>query len=404
MQLSVIIINFNVKYFLEQCLLSVQKAGIGMDVEIIVVDNNSTDGSREYLKPKFPGATFKWNNSNPGFGKANNSVLREAKGNYILFLNPDTIIPEDCFSKCLDIFEKNPDCGALGVRMIDGSGKFLKESKRGLPSVSNSFYKMAGLSSVFPESRTFAGYYAGHLKENETQIVDVLAGAFMMLSRKAIELTGGFDERFFMYAEDIDLSYRIIQSGLKNYYFPQVSIIHFKGESTQRSSEGYIKHFYGAMQLFVQKHDPQKKMMQFMMGTAIKTGKILARFKQRFKSSQKKEHKIYNTAVVAEQARFSDCVKILQHADPPVIIVGRVGIHAGDGAAAIGEINQLGECIQRYKIALLVFCEGAITYKQIIALAGKHAGKTAYLFLGKNSKCIVGSDDKNARGKIIALP
>ena len=156
LQLSIIIVNYNVKYFLEQCLYSVQKACTGIKAEVFVVDNHSADGSREYLSSKFPKVVFKWNMNNDGFGKASNSVLKETKGDYILFLNPDTIVPEDCFEKCLSFFKKNQNCGSLGVHMLDGSGRFLKESKRGFPSPLISLFKMAGLAGLFPSSKIFA--------------------------------------------------------------------------------------------------------------------------------------------------------------------------------------------------------------------------------------------------------
>ena len=219
MQLSVIIVNYNVKYFLEHCLLSVIKACRNIQAEIFVADNNSTDGSRAYLEPKFPSVRFYWNSDNPGFAKANNQMLEKATGNYILFLNPDTIVPEDCFAECLDFFGSHSDCGALGVRMTDGSGRFLRESKRSLPGLLSGLGKSLGFDDK---------YYAAHLPEHENNKIAVLAGAFMMLSSEAVKLTGGFDEAFFMYGEDVDLSYRVTLAGLNNYYFPGTTVIHFK--------------------------------------------------------------------------------------------------------------------------------------------------------------------------------
>lgn len=254
MQLSVIIVNYNVKYFLEQCLYSVQKACAKMNAEIIVADNNSTDGSRDFLEPLFPRVNFIWNSSNEGFAKANNRALAAAKGEYILFLNPDTLVPEDCFEKGMDFLRSNDRAGAMGIKMIDGSGNFLKESKRAFPSPLTSLYKLSGLSMLFPRSKTFAKYHLGHLDENENQEIDVLAGAFMMIPGKILKEIGNFDERFFMYGEDVDLSFRIQKAGYKNYYFAGSNIIHFKGESTKRGSLNYVRLFYQAMNLFVKKH------------------------------------------------------------------------------------------------------------------------------------------------------
>ena len=252
--MSVIVVNYNVRYFLEQSLHSVQKACFNIDSEIIVVDNNSTDGSRDFLIPLFPNVNFIWNETNVGFAKANNQAAAVAKGDFILFLNPDTLLPEDCIEKCLHFFEKHKDAGAIGIKMIDGTGKFLKESKRAFPSPLTSLFKLSGLTRLFPRSKIFGRYHLGHLSENKNQVVDVLAGAFMMVPKTVLEEIGTFDERFFMYGEDVDLSYRIQQAGYKNYYFSESTIIHFKGESTKRGSLNYVRLFYRAMSLFVKKH------------------------------------------------------------------------------------------------------------------------------------------------------
>jgi GT2 family glycosyltransferase len=265
--LSVIIVNYNVKHFLEQCLFSVLHAVKDLDAELIVVDNASTDGSKAFFWDTLQKSTlgestfgewgrvrFIWNEENVGFGRANNQALAQAKGKYVLFLNPDTIVAEDSLTKCIGYMEAHQEAGALGVKMIDGSGQFLKESKRAYPTLATSFYKLSGLASCFPRSRSFARYHLGHLDRNKTHEVDVLAGAFMLVRREILEKTGGFDEDFFMYGEDIDLSYRIQKLGYKNYYFPETTIIHFKGESTKKGSLNYVKMFYRAMSTFVQKH------------------------------------------------------------------------------------------------------------------------------------------------------
>src|SRR5258705_5100866 len=213
MKLSVIIVNYNVKHFLELCLCSVQKAIAGIPAEIIVVDNCSADNSIDYLQPKFPAVQFIANKENLGFAKGCNIGLRSAKGDLILFLNPDTFVPEDCFQKCISFLESHADAGALGIRMLDGRGKFLKESKRSFPSPMTSLYKLFGLSILFPRSKVFSKYHLGHLDENENHEVDVLAGAFMMVKKEVLEKVGSFDEIFFIYGEDVDLSYRIPKTG-----------------------------------------------------------------------------------------------------------------------------------------------------------------------------------------------
>lgn len=254
MDLSVVIVNYNVKYFLEQCLHSVMKAIDGLDAEIFVVDNNSVDGSIRMLREKFPHVTLIENKDNKGYSKANNQAIRKAKGNYILLLNPDTIVEDDTLVKCVRFMEDHPDAGGLGVKMIDGKGKFLPESKRGLPSPSVAFFKIFGFSALFPRSRVFNRYHLGYLDKDKTHPVDVLSGAFMMLRKKVIDEAGMLDEDFFMYGEDIDLSYRITKAGYRNYYYPGTRIIHYKGESTKKSSLNYVFMFYNAMIVFAKKH------------------------------------------------------------------------------------------------------------------------------------------------------
>ena len=257
MQLSIIIVNYNSRSLIEQCLVSVQKAIVGINAEIIIVDNNSTDGSEEYLPAKFQRVKFIFNNENLGFAKACNQGFEISSGTYVLFLNPDTILTETCLKDCVSFFETHADAGAAGVRMLNEKGNFLKESKRGLPTPSTSFYKLFGLTAMFPRSGTIAKYYEGHLPENENNPVDVLSGAFMMIRREVFEKVNGFDGSFFMYGEDIDLSLRIGQQGYRNYYLGKISITHLKGGSTTYNYK-YIRDFYGAMNLFVQKHYKDK--------------------------------------------------------------------------------------------------------------------------------------------------
>ncbi len=264
-QLSVIIVNYNVKYFLEQALLSVFRASEGLSVEVFVVDNNSKDGSVEMVRERFPSVQLIANQQNTGFAVANNQAYHQAKGKYILLLNPDTVVAEDTFQICIDFMEKNAKAGALGVRMIDGSGVFLPESKRGFPSPFVAFCKTFGLSSLFPKSKIFNQYYLGHLGEWETCRADVLAGAFMFMRAEALEKVGMLDEAFFMYGEDIDLSYRIVQGGYENYYLPTTSIIHYKGESTKKGSLNYVKTFYQAMIIFAKKHFEGKQGQLFVV-------------------------------------------------------------------------------------------------------------------------------------------
>lgn len=271
MKLSVIIVNYNVEFYLEQCLLSVEKALVGIDSEIWVVDNNSVDHSIRMLESKFPDIRLILNKVNVGFSVANNQAIREANGEYIVLLNPDTIVEEDTFHNTLAYMEKNPDVGGLGVKMLDGEGKFLAESKRGLPTPQVAFYKIFGLAKLFPKSKIFGRYHLGFLDQEEIHEIDVLAGAFMLMPKKVLGEIGLLDERFFMYGEDIDLSYRITKAGYKNIYFPKTSIIHFKGESTKKSSTNYVFVFYRAMVLFAQKHFSNRhaKLLSLVINLAI---------------------------------------------------------------------------------------------------------------------------------------
>ena len=256
-QLSVIIVNYNVRYFLEQALHSVMRATRQIDAEVWVVDNNSVDGSMEMVKTLFPSVKRIENKENLGFSKANNQAIRNSHSKYILLLNPDTVLQDNTLEKCVAFMDEHSDAGGLGVRMIDGKGQFLPESKRGLPSPAVAFHKMTGLSKLFPKSKLFGRYHLKFLDENSIHQVDVLSGAFMMLRSETLEKTGLLDEDFFMYGEDIDLSYRITQAGYRNYYFPHTTIIHYKGESTKKRSANYVKVFYNAMVLFARKHYSQ---------------------------------------------------------------------------------------------------------------------------------------------------
>ena len=254
MELSVIIVNYNVKHFLEQCLHSVLKASKTISADIFVVDNNSVDGSTQLVREKFPQIHLIENKENVGFSRANNQAIRLAKGKYILLLNPDTVVEEDTFTKIIRFMDEHPDAGGMGVKMIDGKGNFLPESKRGLPTPWVAFCKMSGLSKLFPKSKKFGKYHLSYLNENEIHEVEILAGAFMLLRKETLDKVGLLDETFFMYGEDIDLSYRISQGGYKNYYFPETTIIHYKGESTKKGSLNYVKVFYKAMIIFAKKH------------------------------------------------------------------------------------------------------------------------------------------------------
>ncbi|HLY69534.1 MAG TPA: glycosyltransferase family 2 protein [Puia sp.] len=375
--LSIIIVNYNVKYFLEQCLCSVRKAIEKMEAEIIVVDNHSTDGSMEYLESKFPGVRFIANKENQGFGKANNKASLFAKGKHILFLNPDTIVAEDSFEKCISFMESSDNTGAIGVKMVDGKGIYLKESKRGFPSAWAAFCKLSGLTSLFPHSGIFSKYYLGNLSEKENQEADVISGAYFFVRKEILDKTGGFDEQFFMYAEDIDLSYRIQRAGYTNYYFAETTIIHFKGESTKKDFR-YVKLFYKAMKQFVKKHSGRSALYSIVVEVAIWLRAAIAMMGNLFavKPLHNKQERYFllGDAVTLERLRKELLKAKKEISDDPQ---------------------------NRDEI---IFCEGkGFCFKQIIDSIEKKSSTANFKIHASNSLSIVGSNSKNKSGEIIAL-
>lgn len=248
---SVIIVSYKVKYYIEQCLNSVLRSV--SDAQILVIDNKSDDGSVEYLRERFGQVEIIANDRNVGFGKANNIALAKATGRYVLFLNPDTVVAERTIPGCIEYMDSHRETGAVGVRMQYGDGTFALESRRSLPTPSVSFWHMTGMGRIFPHSKVFARYHLTYLDREKECPIDVVSGAFMFVRKEAIDRTGGFDEAFFMYGEDIDLSYRILKSGYVNRYLP-LPIVHYKGESTVKTSYRYAKVFYDAMLIFFNKH------------------------------------------------------------------------------------------------------------------------------------------------------
>lgn len=274
LKLSVIIVNYNVKYYLDQCIRSVLRAFEEMNTpaEIIVVDNHSADGSVDYLEQRYPQKLFPMvrfvrSAHNLGFARANNIAIRQSRGEYVLLLNPDTIVGEDALKASVDFMDVHEDAGAVGVRMLGSQGRRAMESRRGLPTPMVSFFKMLGFCNRWPHHRLFGKYYMGYLPWDEPSQIEVVSGAYCMLRRKALDEVGLLDEDFFMYGEDIDLSYRVLKGGYHNYYLP-VDILHYKGESTQKSSFRYVHVFYEAMLIFFRKHYSG---MTFLLSLPIKT-------------------------------------------------------------------------------------------------------------------------------------
>ena len=372
MDLSVIIVSYNVKYFLEQCLCSVKKAFQSLETEVFVIDNNSSDGTVDYLQQEFPFITFISNQENIGFSRANNLALKKATGRYVLFLNPDTIIPEDCFVRTISFLDNNPRAGALGVKMIDGGGNYLKESKRGFPTIWASFCKMSGLTKAFPSSWIFARYYMGHLSENENQEVEALSGAFLMVKKEVLDKTGGFDERFFMYAEDIDLSFRIKQAGYQNHYFSETTILHFKGESTRKDAR-YVQLFYQAMIQFVHKHYRGFSSVLLALLLHFIAG-VKTLFSFLVLPSGKKQQPSLNTSLIFAAKGDSDSIK------------------------EVSSYVSLGERAEN-----IIYCTGSrFSNIQMIEEIQKQTRKKRVFIHACNSQSIIGSGSKDRQGIILS--
>ena len=276
MELSIIIVNYNVKEFLQNLLHSIEKASSNILKEIIVVDNASDDGSVEVIKEKFPSVKLLENKNNVGFGRANNQGLAIAKGKYILFINPDCIVSEDTLDKMISFFESHPDCGLAGCKILNSDGTLQLACRRSFPGPWTSFTKVTGLSNIFPTSKIFARYNLTYLDENKTYEVDAVSGSFMMIRKEVYQKTNGFDEQFFMYGEDLDLCYRVQKNDYKVFYVHSTQIIHYKGESTKRSNLDETKLFYDAMHLFVKKHLSSFPLVELILRSAIGFRKIFA--------------------------------------------------------------------------------------------------------------------------------
>jgi O-antigen biosynthesis protein len=387
MDLSVIIVNYNVRYYLEQCLDSVVKASENINCEIFVVDNNSSDGSCQMVTSLFPRVKLVSNRGNYGFSAANNQAIRLSTGNFLLLLNPDTLVEEEAFTRCLAFMNEHPEAGALGVRMLNGNGKFLPESKRAVPTPGTAFFKMAGFSFMFPHSRLFNRYYLGYLDSSATAETEVISGAFMFIRKQALEKTGLLDENFFMYGEDIDLSYRILKAGYKNYYIPEVRIIHYKGESTSRENINYIVQFYKAMLIFVRKHFRKKRLKSFLLLISVAvyfwgfiavlknfTRKIITplyklvlslprvRFSGSYFSMTKR------IIVVGNEISLTNIKHLVEEARLNSVIIGRIRSDNDDSESdALGGLNKVAEVIRTNLIDDVIFSRRELTISEIIS-------------------------------------
>lgn len=371
MQLSVIILNYNVRYFLEQCVLSVEKALAGIDGEIIIIDNNSPDDSCVMMKAKFPHIKLIENKENSGFPKGNNIGVAQAKGEYLCILNPDTIVAEDTFTKIMKTENWQLNTGIVGCKLIDGSGAFLPESKRGVPTPWVAFTKIFGLYKLFPKSNWFNQYYAQNLSKNESGKVSILVGAFMVLKRDLYLQVGGFDENCFMYSDDIDLSYMILKVGKSNYYFHETSVIHYKGESTIRDGT-YMKRFREAMQFFYKKHFKKSWFFDVMMQVGSFVFSLVK------KSQQKQEIRIISEYVVFSKRNFE-------------INLDQKTTYLADFNQFVNNPKENIEII--FDTTTISFCE-IITFMQ--SNANKNISFKNYI---ASSNYLIGSNNSNDRGQ-----
>ena len=385
MQVSVIIVNYNVANFLEQCLLSLERSLTDDRFEIIVIDNASTDGSLDLLAKQFPEVKVISNSANVGFAHANNQALSIVKSEIVLFLNPDTLLPESLLQKTTEQFATDPQIGAIGVRMIDGNGHFLPESKRRTPTAWSSFIKLFGVDGI--GSNKQHGYYDLHLAQDNDGETEVLSGACLFARRSVLQSIGGFDERFFMYAEDIDLSMSIRRKGLKIWYAGSSCIIHFKGESTTKNVR-YVHDFYTAMLLFVRKHYPglPGMIMRSFLSMGIYVKSILARLAITETHSMKMDETAGTFFVVAADGEASSALAILQ----------------AHGITASATTSQdISAIVGKAKEPNLVFVAGTQPYEEIIAICIAFAGRATFWFHEKKSDSIVMSDNRNSAGRVL---
>ncbi|WP_309640474.1 glycosyltransferase family 2 protein [Flavobacterium sp.] len=385
MQISVIILNYNVRFFLEQCVLSVEKALQSIDGEIIVIDNNSLDDSCEMMKQRFPHVKLIENKENSGFPKGNNIGVAQARGEYLCILNPDTVVAEDTFEKVLAFAKSKTDLGIVGCKLIDGTGRFLPESKRGVPTPFVAFTKVTGLYKLFPSSKLFGRYYAQHLNENETGKTAILVGAFMIMKRDLYLEVGGFDENCFMYSDDIDLSYMVLQKGKSNYYFPETSVIHYKGESTVRDGL-YMKRFREAMHFFYQKHFRVSYFFDVFMSMGAFLFLIF-----------KKNQAVKTTRNIEEYWLFSSDEKQVVKVEN---LLGKK-VTLADSTLKNDLNSPTDESSKNIEI---IFDNNVWSFKAIIDFMERHQSKRfTFKILPSNSDFILGSNSSNDRGEVIKL-
>ncbi|MSP85019.1 MAG: glycosyltransferase family 2 protein [Flavobacteriaceae bacterium] len=385
MQLSVIILNYNVRYFLEQCVASVQEALSKINGEIIVVDNNSSDESCEMMKMRFPNIKLIKNNVNSGFPKGNNIGVAQAKGDYICILNPDTVVAEDTFEKILAFAEKQTNIGIVGCKLIDGTGNFLPECKRGVPTPFVAFTKIFGLYKLFPKITLFNRYYAQHLSENETGNVDILVGAFMVMKRNLYNEIGGFDENCFMYSDDIDLSYMALKKGKSNYYFHETTVIHYKGESTVKDGL-YMKRFRKAMQFFYKKHFKSSFVFDVFMKIGAFFFALLKKNQSNLKPLQAEEYVLFS-----KDENLKNKLELLLHKK----------LH---WQSKIEVNNLFSYSISNKEQKEILLDNTNFSFKEIISFLEANKNQCfTFKIISKNTFFMIGSNNSNDKGTVIII-
>jgi GT2 family glycosyltransferase len=386
MQLSVIILNYNVRCFLELCVLSVQKAIQNLDAEIIIIDNNSSDDSCAMMQQRFPNIKLIQNKENSGFPKGNNIAVKEAKGEYLCILNPDTVVAEDTFEKVLAFAKSKTDLGIVGCKLIDGTGNFLPESKRSIPTPWVAFTKIFGLYKLFPKLSLFNKYYAQQLTENQTGKVDILVGAFMVMQRELYNELDGFDEACFMYADDIDLSYRALQLQKQNYYFHGTTVIHYKGESTVKDAT-YMKHFREFMNFFYQKHFKRSLFFNLM----ARFGAFYFSVVKLFKGKSQPKVKPDRYVLVSDNEILKEK---LAH-----ILQKNVERKQFENRKIV-----FSQTFSNTKNTEVILDLNSISYKNAIAFLTENSNNSfTFKLLPTESDFIIGSNSSNDRGEVINL-
>ncbi|MFY0483942.1 glycosyltransferase family 2 protein [Flavobacterium sp. PLA-1-15] len=386
MQLSIVILNYNVRHFLEQCVLSVQKATQNFNAEIIVVDNNSQDDSCQMIKDRFPEVILIENKENTGFPKGNNIGAKIASGKYLCILNPDTVVAEDTFEKILAFAKKQDNLGIVGCKLIDGTGHFLPESKRGIPTPFVAFTKIFSLYKIFPSIKSFGKYYASHISENQTGKVEILVGAFMFMKKETYEEVGGFDEDCFMYSDDIDLSYMVLKTGKDNYYFHETTVIHYKGESTVKDGK-YMKRFQEAMNFFYKKHFKTSFFFSFFMKIGIVFFSFVKMFQGKATLKSKPERYILLSDNDLIKEKLEEALK------------KKIQITTLENQKAL-----FSQTFSKHKPTEVILDNNYLTFKDSIQfLETQKDKKRTFKNLPAASDFIIGSNSSNDRGEVITF-